>query len=399
VEIDGETTPLVPHRAAARGDGFVVLAKKAESDAFDDPIVVLTLDARGAIAAHRVLNLGNVLGAPTRLQAFGDEWVFAAHINDPENESPVRIVALDGLEHRVLVSVGSGSSHIAESGGSLSYGTTTTATTVGFRLSDMVPLSQALFLITGQSTLEVTSTDLETLAEGSLGASRTDSEPKAVLVSTAGETRPLAIPDNGYGMVVGAAAQDSEFMTVSWTGSSEFGATDLFVNTFDAQFEPGDAFRLDRPSHGFEALYRWGAGFLLYGHRGADRGDTPARLYITVVGGRPASGARSAQDIDIGQDLPRDGGAVQFVPAFLGSVQGQGLIAVAATSRTDGETSTERAYLGRLGSGDADRWEMEVGTRTYNVRPLALNTNGTLLTAHRDAFGAPMQLELVTLAE
>ena len=325
VEIDGAMRPLVPLRAAARGDGFLLLAKRADGDAFDNPLVVLQIDASGAIAGHRVLSgLGNALGAPTRLQTFGDELVFAVQINDPEAESPVRIVALRGLEHRELVSVPLGASYKSETPGSLEWGFTTTSTHRGFRLTDVVPLAQDLFLVTGQSSIDVTS-----MSDGDAESTpvHDDSQPMAALVNTAGETRPLAVPDDGYGMVLGAAGQGSEFMAVYWTGPDAYGHDDLFVSTFDAQFEPGDAFRLSRPSYGFSAIYPWGEGFLIYGQRGVDgerSEDAPARLYLTLTGGRPASGGtRGVQNIEIGQDLPRDGGEVRFSPAFLGSLDDQ----------------------------------------------------------------------------
>lgn len=408
VEIDGESTPLEPHRAAARGDGFVVLATRADREVGDaNPLVVLTLDASGRVVEHRVLgDLGSVIGTPTRLQAYGDALLFAVHVNDPAAESPVKVVALGGAGHRVLLSVGSGTASTTEAVGSLDFGgTTTTRTETGFRLSDVVPLAQDLFLVAGQATQSATTVTPGMVAAGDLGTPQKASAPRAVLVNAAGQTRPLALTGAGHGAALSAAASGSEFLVTYWTGPNEYGADDVIVASFNAGFESLGSAQLERASAAFAAAYPFGEGFLLYGSHSTDgvqgREERTSGLVLTALGARSASGARGRQDVEMGQDLPREGRWTWFDAAFLGTVDGQGVVAVAPVARGegDGPVTARRAYLGRPGDGGADRWEMEVGTAASGVRPLALSPGGVLLSAYREAYGEPWQLERVALGE
>ena len=405
VEVDGERAALEPHRAAAYGDGFVILATLADRPfGAPNPLVVLALDAGGAVTGHRVLDsLGAVLGAPTRMQPFGAALVFAVHVNGVG--APVKIIALEGLEAREVLSVPTDTSSGVETTGSVDVGYGSRITSTGFRLTDAVPLAQDLFLVTGQSTQEVSVASSTDLAAGSLGEADRVSAPRAVLVNTRGESRPLAVEARGsHGEVMGAAANSGQILTVYWTGGDAYSSDATVAAAFDAQFGLTDGFSVERPSDRFAEVYPWGEGFLLYGARGSDtaRGDGgPSRLTLTVVGGRPASGARSAQDVDIGQDLPREGAALWFQPAFVGTLDGQGVLAVAALARLgeNGAVESRRAYLGRLGNGPADRWELTTGTEAYDVRPLALHPGGALLTAHQSEYGAPWRLELARLSD
>lgn len=127
-----------------------------------------------------------------------------------------------------------------------------------------------------------------------------------------------------------------------------------------------------------------------------------ARDTISPSSGRaPPSGARGGGEVEIGQDLPREDGWVSFEPAFLGVLETWGVVAVGVAARGEGTEGvrSRRSYLGAPGSGPADRWEGEVGSAAYSVRPLALSSGGVLLTAYQEAYKAPWHLELVTLVE